>query len=164
MNHNLLLLIALALPAIVFAVLRMNASLVFLSLCLGLVLVQYVASEANQLIHLAAAHVSPVSTSTIQLALLVAPAAVTGIVTIFSVRGRLKTMMNLLPSVAASALLLLLAIPLLPPGLRYNLQGQQAWHYLSNAEALVVAAGATVSLCFLWTQRSLFQRHEKRHR
>ncbi|HSW99951.1 MAG TPA: hypothetical protein VLH38_02865 [Patescibacteria group bacterium] len=164
MNHNLALLIALALPAIVFAVLRVNASLVFLSLCLGTVLVQYVASEADQLIHLASAHASPIGTSTMKLALLVAPAAITSVVTVFSIRGRIKTMINFLPSLSAGALLILLVVPLLPPGLRNNLQGQQVWHYLSNAESLVVAAGATVSLSLLWTQRSLFQHGERRRR
>ena len=164
MNHNLSLLIALALPVVLLVVLRINASLVFLSLCLGAVLVQYVASEANTLIHLMSSRVSPISTSSIQLLLLVAPAAVTMVVTVFSVHGRIKGLVNLLPSVAAGALLLLLAVPLLPPGLRYNLQGQQAWRYISNAEALVVSAGAVVSLFFLWTQRSLFQHKDKRRR
>lgn len=163
MSHNLALIITLVIPLILFVALRVNASLVFLSLCLGTVLVQYVASEANTLIHLATPHISPISTSSVQLLLLVAPAAITTIVTVFSVRGRAKNAVNVLPAAAASALLVLLAVPLFPPGLRYNLQGQQAWHYLSNAEALVVSAGAVVSLFFLWTQRNFFKQREKRH-
>jgi hypothetical protein len=164
MNHNIVLLIALAAPAVVFVALRVNASLVFLSLCLGAVLVQYVASEANTLMHLASSHVNPISTSSVQLLLLVVPAAVTTVVTVFSIRGRIKNMVNLLPSIATNALLVLLAVPLLPPGLRSNLEGQHVWHFLSNAQALVVAAGAAVSLFFLWTQRSFFQHREKRRR
>jgi hypothetical protein len=164
MNHNLALIVALAVPAVTLVVLRMNAGLVFLSLSLGAVLVQYVASEANTLIHLATPHASPLSTSSIQLFLLVVPAAVTMVVTIFSVHGRLRNVINVLPSLAASALFVLLAVPLLPPGLRYNLQGQQAWHYLSDAESLVVGVGALVSLLFLWSQRSFFKQHDKRRK
>jgi len=164
MSHNLALIIALALPAIVFTVLRVNGSMVFLSVALGAVLVQYVASEANTLLHLMSAHVSPVSTSTLQLILLLAPAAVTSVVTVFSAHGRLKTVLNFFPSAAAGALAVLLAVPLLTPGLRYAFEGQTAWHYLSNAEALVVGIGAAVSLFFLWTQRASFKQHDKRKR
>jgi hypothetical protein len=162
MNHNIALIIALAVPAILFLALRVNASLVFLSLCLGAVLVQYVASEANTLIHLMTPHVSPVSTASMQLLLLLAPATVTTIVTVFSVHGRVKNVVNVLPALATSALFVLLAVPLMPPGLRHTLQGQQVWHYLSNAQALVVASGALVSLGFLWTQRNFFKQHDKR--
>lgn len=164
MNHNIALIVALAIPAIVFVVLRVNASMVFLSLCLGAVLVQYVASEANTMMHLMTAHVSPISTSSLQLILLVAPAVVTTVVTVFSVHGRMKNLVNIFPALAASALAMLLAVPLLPPGLRNNLEGQAAWHYLSNAEALVVGVGALVSLVFLWSQRSFFKQHDRRRK
>jgi hypothetical protein len=163
-NHNIALIVALALPAIVFVVLRANASMVFLSLCLGAVLVQYVASEADTMMHLMSAHVSPISTSSLKLILLVAPAAVTTFVTVFSVHGRIKNLINLFPAIATGALAVLLAVPLLPPGLRYNLETQHAWHYLSNAEALVVGVGALISLVFLWSQRSWFKQHDKRRK
>lgn len=164
MNDNLALIAALVVPALVFIILRINASLIFLSLCLGTVLVQYVAGETVTLMHLATAHVSPISTSSVKLLLLVAPAAVTTVVTLFSVRGRIKGVFNILPSFAASSLLVLLAVPMLPPGIGHALQLQPTWHYLSNAESLAVAAGAVVSLLFLWTQRSFFQHNERRRR
>ncbi|HSX34452.1 MAG TPA: hypothetical protein VLF62_02295 [Candidatus Saccharimonadales bacterium] len=164
MNQNIALIIALAVPVVVFVGLRVNASLVFLSLCLGAVLVQYVGSEANELIRLVSPHAGSVSDSTVKFALLLAPAAITGIVTVFSVHGKLKNIVNVLPSVAAASLFVLLAVPALPPGLAHSVQAQQSWHYLSNSQSLVVAAGALVSLGFLWTQRSLFQHHDKRRK
>ncbi|HSW98866.1 MAG TPA: hypothetical protein VLF71_03440 [Candidatus Saccharimonadales bacterium] len=164
MNQNIALIIALAAPVLVLLVLRVNASLVFLSLCLGAVLVQYVAPEANNFLQLVSAHVNAVSKMSVQLLLLLAPAAVTTVVTVFSVHGRIKGLVNILPAVAAAALLVLLAVPLLPPGLKHTMEAQRAWHYLSNADALVVSAGALVSLCFLWTQRALFQKGERRRR
>lgn len=164
MNQNIALMIALAVPVVVFVALRINASLVFLSLCLGAVLVQYVGTEANELIGLISPHAGSVSNSTVKFALLLAPAAVTSLVTLFSVHGHLKNIVNLLPAVAAAALLVLLAVPALPPGLSHALQHQQAWHYLSNSQSMVVAAGAVVSLGFLWTQRSFFQHHDKRRK
>jgi len=157
-----MLLIALAAPVLVFLLLRVNASLVFLSLCLGAVLVQYVAPEANNLLQLISPKVNTASSLSVQLLLLVTPAAVTTLVTIFSVHGRLKNMVNFLPALAAGALFVLLAVPVLPGGLKHDLQSQQAWHYLSNADALIVSSGALVSLCFLWTQRAFFQHSDKR--
>lgn len=162
MNQDFVLLVALAVPVLLFVALRINASLVFLSLCLGAVLVQYVGSEANTLIHLFTPRAGAVSASMVQFMLLLAPAAITCVVTVLSIHGRLKNAVNVLPAVAAAALFVLLAVPALPPGLQHSLQAQQAWHYLSNAQALVVAAGAVVSLGFLWTQRSFFQHHDKR--
>jgi hypothetical protein len=95
---------------------------------------------------------------------LVAPAAVTSLVTVFSVHGRLKNFVNILPAVAAAALFVLLAVPALPPGLRHGFEQEQAWHILSNAQSLVIAAGAVVSLGFLWTQRQFFQHRDKRRK
>ncbi|HSX32436.1 MAG TPA: hypothetical protein VLF43_04175 [Candidatus Saccharimonadales bacterium] len=163
MPHNLALIIALAVPTLLFVVLRVNASMVFLSLCLGAVLVQYVASEAITLMHLMSAHVSPVSASSVQLILLLAPAVVTGVVTVFSVQGQLKAFANMFPAFAATSLAILLAVPLLPPGMRTMLEHQGAWHYLSNSEALVVGIGAAMSLMFLWSQRRFFQEKNRKH-
>ncbi|HSX33171.1 MAG TPA: hypothetical protein VLF91_02430 [Candidatus Saccharimonadales bacterium] len=161
--HDLVMIVALVVPALLFLVLRVNASLVFLSLCLGTVLVQYVASQANDLITMLVPHASPISTSSLQLVLLLIPAIVTAIVTIFSMHGRLKTVINVLPAAGAAALAVLFAVPLLTPGLRANLESLKTWHYLSNSEALVIGAGAAVSLTFLWTQRSALRHHDKRH-
>jgi len=164
MNDNLALIAALILPALAFIILRINASLIFLSLCLGAVLVQYVASEAVTLVHLMTANPNQISLSGMKLLLFVAPAAVTTVVTLFSIHGRIKHAFNILPAFAASSLLVLLAVPLLPPGISHTLQIQQTWHILSNAESLAVAAGAVVCLFFLWTQRRFFQGEEKHRR
>ena len=164
MSHNLALLIALVVPLVLLVVLRVNASMVFLSLCLGEVLVLYVASQANEMIGLFAPHVSPFSTSSLQLALLLVPAVVTMVVTLFSVHGKAKNVINVLPAAAASALAVLLVVPLLTPGLRFALEEQTAWLYLSKSEAFVVAAGALISLLFLWSQRRHFKQPEKKHK
>lgn len=162
MSHNLALLIALALPVVAFALFRVNAALVFLSLCLGTVLVQYVAGEANSLISLFSEQAGSVSASTIQLALLFAPAGVTCVVTIFSVHGKMKGLYNMLPAVATSAFAILLVVPLLPFGLRFALEEQTIWRTMTQAQAFIVGAGALVSLAFLWTQRRSFKHHDRR--
>lgn len=164
MPDNFALIIALAAPVIVFTVLRINAALVFLSLCLGAVLVEYVAGEANSLITLFSKEAGTVSASTMQVTLLLAPAVVTSVVTVFSLHGKAKILINLFPAVAASALAVLLVVPLLPNGIRYDVETQEVWKHLVKAQALVVGVGALASLVFLWMQRGSFKHHDKRRK
>lgn len=153
MPHELQLLTALALPLIVMTVLRINAAMVFLSVCLGYVLVELVAKDANSLITFLAPQAGSLSQSTWQLATLLMPVVLTSLIMVFSVKGRLKVLLNMLPAAATSVLLTLVIVPLCTPGLRYALQSEALWQQLNRAQAAVIGAGALVSLFFLWTQR-----------
>jgi hypothetical protein len=164
MSDNLALIIALAAPVLVMVVLRVNAAMVFLSLCLGIVLVDYVAGEASSLLSLVSVPDNSVSASTIRLVLLFAPAVATCVITLLSMHGRLRTLLNILPAIAASAFAVLLTVPLLAPGLRFALEEQTVWQELVRGQALVVGAGAFISLMFLWFQRRSFRHNDKRRR
>jgi hypothetical protein len=162
MTHDLALILALAIPAALFIVLRINAALVFLSMCLGAVLLNSVATEANDMIAMFMPRISSATEMGIEFALLLGPAVATSIFTLLSMHGRIRVVANAFPAAASSMLAVLLAVPLLSPGLRYALESQQVWRILSGAEALVIGLGAVVSLFFLWTQRSAFKHHDKR--
>jgi hypothetical protein len=162
MSHDLIILIALAAPVLAMFFLRINGAMVFLSLCLGAVLVNSVASEANAMLGLFVPKAGSVSATTVQLILLLAPAVLTGVLTLFSVHGRLKVMLNLLPAAAASALAVLLAAPLLPLEAKQAFGDPTAWKLLAKSEALIVGVGALMSLTFLWTQRRLFSHQDKK--
>jgi len=164
MSHDLLLIIAIAAPILAMVLLRVNAAMVFLSLCLGSVLVQTVAGQANDMIKLFLPSAGNVSASTVQLILLLAPAAATAVLTILSVHGRLKVLLNILPAAAASMLAVLLAAPLVPPELKQSFGAPEVWHVLSKSQALIVGVGAIMSLSFLWTQRRNFSHQDKRRR
>ena len=164
MSHEITLIAALALPVLLFLFLRVNAAMVFLSVCLGAVLVDHVAGGANMIVGSFSPTTNSLSQTTIELCLLLVPAIVTTIIMAFSVHGRIKVVLNFFPAAASSMLLVLLAVPMLPRGLAFNLMTQDAWRLLSNAEALVIGAGALVSLFFLWTQRRNFRHHDKRKR
>lgn len=164
MSNELILILALVLPAVLLVLLRINAALIFLSLTLGLALVEFVAGEANSLLTLFGLAGGSVSASTLQLILLFAPAVATFVMTIFSLHGRLRVVLNLVPAVSAAAFAVLLAVPLLPSGVSAELKDQSIWQELVRAQALVVGVGALVSLSFLWTQRRSFKHHDKRKR
>jgi len=162
MSHEITLIAALVLPVLLFLVLRANAALIFLSVCLGAVLVDHVARDANMIVGSFSPKTNSLSQTTIELCLLLVPALVTTIIMSFSVHGRLKVVLNFFPAVASSMLMVLLTVPMLPRGLAFNLMSQDAWRILSNSEALVIGVGALVSLFFLWTQRRNFRHHDKR--
>ena len=163
MSYDVILIAALVLPVLVLLTFRVNAALVFLSVCLGAVLVDHVAGDADLIVNSFSPTTNSLSQTTIQLLLLLVPTIVTTVIMVFSVHGKLRGFLNLFPAAASSMLLVLLAVPMLPRGLAFNLMTQEAWRILSNAEALVIGVGALISLFFLWTQRRNFRHHDKRH-
>jgi hypothetical protein len=153
MPNNIELVVALVVPLIVLTVLRINAAMVFLSLCLGYVLVEFVANDADSLISFLAPDTNSVSASTLRLGMLFTPVVLTSIFMLFSVHGRIRTVLNMLPAAGVSVFGLLLAVPMLTPGLRYAIESQAIWQQVSQAQAMVVGASAFISLIFLWAQR-----------
>jgi hypothetical protein len=162
MTQDLILIVALAAPVLVITVLRINAAMVFLSLALGALLVQFLSPSAKELTNIITPHTGAVSDSTIALGFLVIPAIITAIFTVLSISGRAKVMLNVLPAAASSLLAILLAVPLLPSNIAKTIQAQPTWHILSKSQALVVGVGAVMSLMFLWTQRR-GDKHKGRH-
>jgi hypothetical protein len=153
MPHDFQLILALLVPLIVLTALRINAAMAFLSVCLGYVLVELVAKDANSLIAFIAPHAGSLSQTTWQLGTLLAPVVLTSIIMLFSIKGHVRVILNTLPAAATSVLIVLLAVPLCTPGLRYAIESQSLWHQLNRGQALIVGLGAFVSLLFLWTQR-----------
>ena len=100
-----------------------------------------------------APNASQISTSTIQLVVLLLPAVLTSVFMVLSVHGRGKTLMNLLPAAGTGLLAALLIVPLLPAGTRFGIQAQPLWSELSKLQSLIVGGSAIVGLFFLWAQR-----------
>jgi len=163
MAHDILPIILLLAPPIVFTVLRINAVLVFLSLCLGDVLVRYVASDANSLLTLFAPGVSGKVTSFVQVVVLCLPVVLTSIFMVLSVHGRWRIATNVLPALGVGFLGVLLVVPILPPEFRAGVQQGHVWPEVVKLQSLIVGVSAIVSILFLWTQRSAVG-HESKHR
>lgn len=160
MPNGIELVVALVLPILVLTILRVNAAMVFLSLCLGQVLVQTVGTEAVTFINFVIPNASVVSESTAQLVMLFTPAVLTSIFMAFTIHGRARALINVVPATGVGALAVLLGVPLLTPGLSYALQAEGLWHQISSAQALIVTVAATASLLFLWFQRRSAKHHE----
>jgi hypothetical protein len=153
MPHNAIILLILVGPVVALTLLRINAALVFLALCLGEVLVKYVASDALSLLTTVSPHASSVSKSTLELLLLYVPAGITALFMLFSVRGIVKVVLNVVPAVGVGFLAILLGVPLFAPGLSHAIQSESLWQNVSRAQSLIVGLSAMMSLLFLWATR-----------
>lgn len=144
-------------PVVLLMVLRVNAALVFLSLCLGDVLVQFVANDTTEFLTLHADQVpqqaSAAGSETVKIALLLLPVILTTVFMIRTIRGTGRLVLNLLPAAGVGLLGGLLVVPLLPSGLSHNIVDSSLWSQIQRAQDLIVGASALVCLLVLWLQR-----------
>src|SRR3954466_10196044 len=90
-----------AVPVLILMFLRVNAALVFLSLCLGNVLVQFVAPDASSFMALFSASIPAgvdTGNDTLKIVLLLFPVVLTAIFMIRTVKGFGRLLLNLLPA------------------------------------------------------------------
>lgn len=144
-------------PVVVLMALRVNAALVFLSLCLGDVLVQFTANDAGSfLTTFSGSHtVTSITTSNsnVKILLLLFPVVLTTIFMIRTVQGGTRLLLNMLPAAGVGLLGALLVVPLLPPGVAHNIIGSSLWDQAQKAQVLIVGASALACLFVLWLQR-----------
>lgn len=156
MSPTLVLSLVVVLPMLVLTLLRINAALVFLSLCLGDVLVQFVAPDATAFFALFSANnfnSNSVASNTIKLVLLSLPAILTAVFMIRTVKGKFKLMINVLPSVGVGLLAALLVVPLMSVSLQHNITGSFLWELAQKSQDLIVGSSAMVCMFALWLQR-----------
>jgi hypothetical protein len=146
-------------PIVLLTLLRVNAAFIFLSLCLGDVLVQFVGPDATTVVN--SAH--SVSNNFVQLGLLLVPVVLTLVFMIRTIKAS-WLLFNLLPAIGVGLLTTLLVVPLTSPGLHFNLVHSQVWSELQKSEELIVSFSALVCLLFLWRQRPKSAEHGRHHR
>lgn len=149
-----------AAPVVVLSILRVNAAIIFLSLCLGSVLEQFAGNDAHSFTNLLSTKPS-ISSYGISLALLLLPAVFTTLVMIATVRGSLGLILNILPAISVGLLAVLLVVPLMSPGLHGAIVSTNIWQYVQRAQVLVITVGSILSLLFLWMQRPKHAHREK---
>ena len=170
MDFALITLVAIiVVPIAVLMALRINATLVFLSLCLGSVLTQYVADDAGWVVTLASPSVpqaGSVTESTTKLVLLLLPVVLTAVFMIKTVHGRGRLLLNALPSAGVGFLGALLAVPFLPAGTAANLINSPLWQEVTKLQDLIVGGSALLCLFVLWLQRPKtgHAEHHKHHK
>jgi hypothetical protein len=165
MDSNIILIALLAAPVLLLMILRINAAMVFLSLCLGSVLVQFVGPDAATIISSTSAHsytAPPPSLLYVNLALLLLPVVLTTLIMIRSIKGHGRLVLNLLPAAGVGALVALLAVPLMSPGLTGSITHLPLWNELENLQTLIISVSTLLALLFLWMQRPKAS-HDDKH-
>ncbi len=159
MSPDVIYVLLIAVPAVVLMVLKANASLVFLSACLGEVLLRYVGGEAKDFF---ATFLPSVQVNDVKLLLLLLPVVLTAVFMMKTVSGA-RLVFNVLPALGTGLLVSFLIVPLLPGGLVASVQTSNAWHQAQNLQALIVGISASTCLFFLWLQRPKSVGKEAKH-
>lgn len=158
MNSSSIILGAIVIiPLIVLMVLRINAALVFLSLCLGDVLIQFVAGDTNYFISFLSSNsvsqsLPSANDHIIKIGLLLLPVILTSIFMIHTVKG-IRLILNILPAAGVGLLGGLLTVPLLTSSLSKSIVSSSLWVQATRAEDLIVGASALICLLAIWLQR-----------
>jgi hypothetical protein len=162
MSPEVVLIGLLTLPVLVLMLLKANASLVFLSACLGAVLLTYVGSDASSF---ANTFMPNLSANNLKLFLVLLPVVLTTVFMIRTVNGK-HLAFNVLPALGTGLLLALLVVPLLPTHLAQQTRSSELWHTLQQLQTLIVGVSALTCLFFLWMQRpkTAHDKHSKRHK
>lgn len=165
MDSQFILIGLLAVPVILLFVLRINAAFIFLSLCLGSVLVQFVGTDAATILGSFGSRTpgANANQSTINLVLQLLPVVLTTLIMIHSVHGKAKNAFNILPAIGVSALLTLLTVPLLPYNLTSDIMSTTLWRELENLQTLIISVSTLLTLLFLWMQRPRAHHEEHGH-
>jgi hypothetical protein len=160
-SSEITLLALIAIPIIFLMVLRVNAALVFLSLCLGDVLVQFVSSDASSIMTAMGIHLGA---QTIKLFLLTIPLILTTIFMVRTVKGTSRLALNVFPAAGVGFLGALLVVPLLPPGTTHNVTNSNLWTQVQSAQTTIVTLSTLMCLLVLWLQRPKAEsKHGKKH-
>lgn len=158
MTPDITLLVLLAAPVAILVVLKVNAALVFLSACLGAVLLRFIGDEAARFAEL---FLPFLNGDNLKLAIMLLPVILSVIFLRGTVRGG-RHFTNILPVIGTAFLLVLLGVPLLPADLANSVTASFAWEKLSQFQTLVIAVSALVSLLFIWSQhRKPSSKHSK---
>ena len=170
MTPVVLLSLIVLIPVMLLMVLRVNAALVFLSLCLGAVLTRFLGPDTDSLLNLFSTHTSKTITAshtTAQLALLAIPVVITILFMIKSVPKGLKLALNVLPAAGVGLLAALLAVPLLPESTSNAIVATGLWQQAQRAQDLIVGVSALITLFALLSLRpkaSHEEKHSKKHK
>lgn len=159
--QNLILILAVAIPAILLVLLRTNAAISFFALCAGALLVKFIGDDAN-LVGAAMGNNSPVVSQYAELVLLFLPMVLTAIVLRKTV-PQTKVVFNVLAAIAVGAVGVVLAVPLLPGGVHATVTSLPGWGSVQNNQELVIAIGVAVSLVCLWVMQPRHGSKRKRH-
>jgi hypothetical protein len=160
MSPDVTALLIAGVPIAVLLLWRVNASFVFLSACLGTVLLTFVGGDATDF---ASMFLPFLGGNNLKLALILLPVVLTTVFMAKTVKPS-QLLFNVLPAVGTGLLLVLLTVPLLPTDYAAQIKVSMVWHEVEQLQTLIVGASALACLVFLWSQRPKTAHDKHGHR
>ncbi len=158
-----LLAVLILLPAVLTYFLRSNAAVAFLALCGGFTVITLSGSEIEQL--LGKTKITSLTSSNVDLILLIVPLVLTLFFTVRSVPADKQRFIQVIPALCAGGLLAIVAAPMLNNALNINVADASVWQNLQKAQTYVVGLGLLVSLLLIWTSSLMHKSsHGKKHK
>jgi hypothetical protein len=160
---GVLLAVLILLPAVLTFVLRSNAAMSFLALCGGFAVITLSGSDIEHLV--GKTRITSFTSNDIDLILLLAPLLFTLLFTFRAVISKKLRIAQLLPALAAGALLASVAAPMFGDVVNANFSDLSFWRSLQDAQAYIVSGGLLVSLFLIWTGGFIHAKsHGKKHK
>lgn len=136
-------------PLLVTFLLKSDAALSFLVLCLGFVLSTSVIGDLKQL--LSEQNLS-VTESTLGMILILVPLVITMLLTRNGAGKGMKFYIHLATALACGGLLALSLGPVLNSTAEINVFQSEIWKNLNSIQSIVIGAGAALSLLLIWSK------------
>lgn len=149
MSSLVIIIAAMVTPVIFIVWQKSHAATVFLSLCLGSVLVTYMSPDVIDFITAIYRSSPAVIAQITKLVLLILPALIAMFFTRKSVYSGGKTMLNLFSALASGMLLGLLLVPLLSSDFQRSLEAEPLWNHISSMQTPVLIMGSVFSLLYI---------------
>lgn len=162
MPYEIIAAICVGVIALLLLLMKTNAGVVFFSVCAGSVLATQLGSEAS-LISSTVIKDGDINKSFAYILLVTIPALLSALF----LRGSISTgkaLFNIAPSVAVGALLILLVIPLLPPGISSEILQSELWKQLQQFQPLILVGGVISSIVLLWFTHQKSKKDKKKHK
>jgi hypothetical protein len=144
---NTLLAVLIFAPIALTFLLKSNAALAFLTLCVGFVLSTSVIGDLKQL--LSELNLSTTE-STLALIILLAPPAITLLLTRKSAGHKLFFWLQLVAALGVGGLLALVAGPVLSDTAGVDVTASEFWNDLNNIQSGIIGVGGLLSLLLVW--------------
>jgi hypothetical protein len=137
-------------PVALIILMRVNAAMVFLSLCVGSITAQYLGDDTDRIFNSFLPNSSVAIQAAVRIGLFLLPALLTIIFLRRSVHGH-KYIFNVLPAVLTGAVTAILVVPLLPDGTKYAITTSSLWTSTQQFQSTIVGAAVLICLLQLWT-------------
>ncbi len=145
-------------PLILTFLLKSNAAVSFLTLCGAFVLITFASADIKDLTGKISLEVS---SSTVNVIILILPLLLTLLLTRKAVSGGIKLILHLAAAFCTGVLLALVSIPLLNQSLRTNFSNSWGWTNLQKIQTPIIVVGVLLSFLLVWAGGF---KHVKKHK